>query len=191
MSERVEPVVMNVLSMEFGILEPQLEAHARDMYEVLCDPAVYEFEGAPPPSVEALAAGFRRKETRRSPDGTQLWLNWVVRLSGGELAGYVQATVCRGDYSYIGYELASRFWRRGIATASLHAMADELAARYGVRLLVAVLKSANYRSRGLLTKLGFMQASPEEAALFECDSDEVVMMATPSRLRDRRSASAA
>ena len=53
---------------------------------------------------------------------------------------------------------------------------------------VAVLKSANYRSRGLLTKLGFMQASPEEAALFECDSDEVVMIATPSRLRDRRAA---
>ena len=57
-------------------------------------------------------------------------------------------------------------------------------ASYGVRVLVAVLKAANYRSMGLLTKLGFMQASPEEAALFESDSDEVVMLATPARLRD-------
>ena len=184
------PVVMNVLSTEFGILVPQVEAHAGQMYEVLCDPAIYEFEGVPPPSVEALAAGLRRKETRRSLDGTQLWLNWVVRLSGGELAGYVQATVCRGDYSYVGYEFASRYWRRGIATASLRAMADELSATYRVRLLVAVLKTANYRSMGLLTKLGFMQASSEEAALFEAESDEVVMLATPARLRERSSSDA-
>lgn len=172
---------MRVLVTSIGTLEPQVEAHAAQMYEVLRDPAIYEFEGEPPPSVDALEAGFRRKEMRRSTDGTEIWLNWVVRLSSGELAGYVQATVLPDGSSYVGYEFASRHWRRGIATASLHAMFDELAAGYGVRLLVAVLKSANYRSLGLLTKLGFHRATPAQAARFESEPDETVMLARAVR----------
>lgn len=168
---------MNVLVTSIGTLEPQVEAHAAAMYEVLRDPAIYEFEGEPPPSVAALAAGFRRKESRRSTDGAQIWLNWVVRLDSGELAGYVQATVLQDGSSYVGYEFASRYWRRGIATASLRTMFDELAGNYGVRLLVAVLKSANYRSMALLTKLGFVPVTPVEAARFEAEPDETVLLA--------------
>jgi ribosomal-protein-alanine N-acetyltransferase len=33
-------------------LEPQTAQHADAMFAVLCDPAIYEFENEPPPSVE-------------------------------------------------------------------------------------------------------------------------------------------
>lgn len=134
---------MRTLRIPIGVLEPQVEAHAREMFAVLRDPAIYEFEGEPPPTIEALAAGYRRKESRRSPDGSEIWLNWVVRLHSGEVAGYVQATVMPAGHAYVGYEFSSPFWRRGIGTASLRALFSELAVEYQVRELVAVLKTAN------------------------------------------------
>lgn len=63
-------------------LEPQVEAHAPEMFLVLSDPAIYEYEGMPPPAVEKLAAGFRRSEARVSPDGREQWLNWIRAGSG-------------------------------------------------------------------------------------------------------------
>jgi hypothetical protein len=75
------------------VLEPQTVAHAEEMFEVLSDPAIYEFENEPPESLEWLRERYRKLETRRSADGTQHWLNWVIRLPTSELAGYVQATV--------------------------------------------------------------------------------------------------
>jgi RimJ/RimL family protein N-acetyltransferase len=148
------------------------------MFAVLCDPAIYEFEGEPPPSVEALAAGYRRKESRCSPDGSEVWLNWVVRVPEGALTGYVQATVLADGYSYVGYEFSSQYWRRGIASAALRAVFLELAREYQVHQLVAVLKRANYRSLGLLRKLGFTEAPAEQWARFEPEADELVMLAS-------------
>jgi RimJ/RimL family protein N-acetyltransferase len=171
---------MNTLSADLCTLEPQVEAHAAEMFLVLCDPAIYEFEGEPPPSLELLAAGYRRKETRESPDGTEKWLNWVVRLNSGELAGYVQATVVANGRCYFGYEFASRFWRRGIATSALQAMFAELARHYRVRELIAVLKVANFRSKGLLRKLSFVEVPAQAQAQFEPEVGETVMLASCS-----------
>ena len=168
---------MNTLFAAGLTLEPQIEAHAAEMFDVLCDPAIYEFERVPPPSVEKLAAGYRRLEARQSDDGSEQWLNWVVRLSSGELSGYMQATVLPDGHSYIGYEFASRFWRRGLASASIRAASIELADRYKVHSLVAVVKTANYRSLGLLRKLGFEAATAEQASNFEAEPDEVVFLA--------------
>jgi [ribosomal protein S5]-alanine N-acetyltransferase len=165
---------MRPLVTRLCTLEPQVEAHAPEMFSVLSDPAIYGFEGGPPPTVEALAAGYRRKESRQSPDGSEIWLNWVVRLPSGEATGYVQATVRQAQYAYVGYEFASIYWRRGIATAALRAVFEELACCYRVRRLVAVLKTANHRSLGLLRKLGFAEAPVEEWAKFKPEADETV-----------------
>lgn len=166
---------MNTLHTPCCILEPQVEAHAPEMFPVLSDPAIYEFEGVPPPSVEALAAGFRRKQARVSPDGRDQWLNWVVRRTpGGALAGYVQATVLPSGASLIGYELASPHWRQGIGSAAVRAVLDELVAAYAVHTVVAVLKRANHRSEGLLRHLGFVPGSAEDALVYEAGPDEIV-----------------
>jgi len=157
-------------------LEPQVVAHADEMFAVLSDPAIYEFEGEPPPSIGRLAEGFRRKEGRVSPDGAERWLNWVVRLPNGHLAGYVQATVLQTGASYIGYEFSSKYWRQGLGSASVGALLEELASTYQVHTFVAVLKAANYRSTGLLGKLGFSPCPAERVAEFASEPDEIILI---------------
>ncbi|MEQ1518076.1 MAG: GNAT family N-acetyltransferase, partial [Usitatibacteraceae bacterium] len=110
------------------------------MFQVLSDPAIYEFENAPPASEAWLKERYAKLESRQSADGTQQWLNWVVRLPGGELAGYVQATLVRPGVAFAAYELASKYWRRGIGRSAVCAMLEELGSQYGVRTFVAVLK---------------------------------------------------
>jgi RimJ/RimL family protein N-acetyltransferase len=160
-------------------LEPLVAAHAHEMFRVLSDPAIYEFENEPPPSEEWLARRYERLETRGSIDGREKWLNWVIRLESGDLAGYVQATVLRSGASYVAYELGSRYWRRGIATCAVLAMLEELRTGYHVHTFAAVLKAANFRSLGLLESLGFARASEEQVAQFGAEPDELVMVKVP------------
>lgn len=167
---------MRLLATDLCTLEPQVEAHAHEMYAVLSDPAIYEFEREPPLSPESLAERFRRLESRRSVNGREIWLNWVVRVPSGQLTGYVQATIPSEGLAFIAYEFASQFWRQGLATAALRAMLTELVTRYNVTLAVAVLKRANYRSLGLLRKLSFEEAKDRGEIHIASDHDEVVWM---------------
>lgn len=146
------------------------------MFGVLTDPAIYEFENQPPPSEEWLARRYKLLESRVSPDGTEQWLNWVVRLPTGELAGYVQATVFASGASCVAYELNSRFWRQGIGTSAVEAMLEDLRSTYSVHTFVAVFKHANYRSVALLARLGFAAANRLQAAEFRPAADERVMI---------------
>src|SRR5438046_61536 len=84
---------MRVIETGSLTLEPQTAAHAEEMFAVLSDPAIYEYENEPPPSLEWLRARFTKLESRRSPNGREQWLNWVIRLPTSELIGYVQATL--------------------------------------------------------------------------------------------------
>jgi RimJ/RimL family protein N-acetyltransferase len=142
-------------------LEPQTAAHAAQMFTVLSDPAIYEYENAPPPSCEWLRNRFQKLESRCSPDGRAQWLNWVIRLPNDELAGYVQATVTPDGVAAIAYELASAYWGRGIARDAVRAMIGEVVQHHRVRMLTAVLKRRNERSRRLLERLSFSPASDD------------------------------
>lgn len=166
---------LNTLQAGTLVLEPQLERHAGEMFAVLSDPAIYEFESDPPTSAAVLAQRYAMLESRLSPDGTEQWLNWVIRLPGGELAGFVQATVLVGGRAYVANELASRFWRQGIASTALEAVLQELAARYGVRDAFAVLKATNHRSLGLLAKRGFKPLAPAARAPWAQEADELTL----------------
>lgn len=168
-------IAMRVVEATGLRLEPQVEAHAEEMFRVLSDPAIYEYENAPPRSLEWLRARFARLESRQSADGAELWLNWAVRLPGDELAGYVQATVRPGGEAAIAYELASAYWGRGLGQQAVRAMIGELAQAYEVRSLCAVLKRTNLRSRRMLDRLGFVLASAERHAAREVDADEWLM----------------
>jgi [ribosomal protein S5]-alanine N-acetyltransferase len=158
------------------VLEPQLAAHAQEMFAVLADPAIYEFENAPPASASWLEQRYRRLETRGPEDGSEQWLNWVIRLDTRELAGYVQASVLADGVALIAYELNSRYWRQGIGSNAVHAMMKELQSQYAVQQFIAVLKGANYRSRGLLHKLGFVAASDELSLRYRDEPEESVMV---------------
>jgi len=152
---------MRVIATERLTLEPQVAAHADEMFAVLSAPAIYEHENQPPPSVEWLRERFGRLESRRSADGHEQWLNWVIRLRAAELIGYVQATVFPTGRAAIAYVMASRYWGRGLAREACEAMLGELVASYEVRNAHAVFKRDNLRSLRLLERLGFAPAAPE------------------------------
>jgi RimJ/RimL family protein N-acetyltransferase len=156
-------------------LEPQVAAHAEEMFAVLSDPAIYEYENDPPESLEALRERYRRLESRRSADGRELWLNWVVRLGDGPLIGYVQATVRPGGVAAIAYIFASAYWGRGFASRAVKALIGELGASHGVRELTAVFKRLNVRSRRLLERLGFELSDAKRAAAAGIGDDELMM----------------
>ena len=136
-------------------LEPQLASHAAELYAVIGDPALYEFIDTKEPASEAaLRERLARLESRLSPDGTEHWLNWVVRNAAGVVVGYVQATVTPDKSAEIAYVLGRAHWRKGYAGAACAAMIDELRETYGVTRLTATLDPANAASLALLRKLG-------------------------------------
>jgi RimJ/RimL family protein N-acetyltransferase len=166
---------MNTIVADLCILEPQAESHAREMFAVLSDPAIYEFENCPPQSEDWLVNRFKKLESRQSPDGKQHWLNWVIRLSNNELAGYVQATVLENGLCYVAYVLSSKYWRKGLGRSAVTAMLRELASNFQVSTVVAVLKAKNFRSYALLMNLGFDSAEAEVISLVNPEADEVVL----------------
>lgn len=128
------------------------------MFALLSDPKIYRYENEPPRSLDWLRERFTKLESRRSPDGREQWLNWVIRLESGEAAGYVQATVHEDGHAAIAYVLGSRFWDRGIGRAAVTRLIEILIKEYQVRRLTAVFKRANHRSGLLLERLGFAPA---------------------------------
>jgi [ribosomal protein S5]-alanine N-acetyltransferase len=166
---------MRVIETARLTLEPQCAAHAQEMFAVLSDPAIYEYENEPPPSVEWLSARYARLESRQSADGREHWLNWVIRLPGSGLIGYVQATVQADGHAAIAYELSSAWWGRGLASEAVRAMIAELVRQHRVQGLGAVLKRDNQRSLRLLQGLGFTLASPQEHVQRRVEPGELLM----------------
>jgi len=158
-------------------LEPQLAAHAQAMFVVLSDPAIYAHENAPPKSLQALRERYEKLETRRSGDGREQWLNWVLRQRGrGDLIGYVQASVHGSGEAFVAYELGSAHWGRGLGSEAAEAMIGELVATYSVHTVLAVFKRSNQRSRRLLERLGFAAPGTEDLERWHVDADEDLML---------------
>jgi RimJ/RimL family protein N-acetyltransferase len=74
--------------------EPLTADHAAELAPLLDDPALHEFIGGAPMDQASLTARYALLQERRSPDGCQLWGNWVMRIRGtGAAAGTVQVTL--------------------------------------------------------------------------------------------------
>ena len=166
---------MRVIKASGISLEPQTVRHAEEMFVVLSDPAIYEYENKPPQSLAWLRERFTKLESRRSSNGQEQWLNWVIRLPNSELIGYVQATVRAGGRAAIAYELSSAYWGQGLARQAVQAVIAELVEHYQVLSLTAVLKCENWRSLRLLERLGFSLASPELHVTHEVEAGEILM----------------
>jgi ribosomal-protein-alanine N-acetyltransferase len=164
------------------VLDPQLAEHAGEMFVLLQDPALYRYENEAPQSVERLRERFARLESRTSADGREAWLNWVVRLPGVGLIGFVQATVHLDGCAGVAYVFGSAHWGNGYAYEAVHAMMRELAERWKVSVFRAVLKRDNAPSQRLLARLAFVPAGRDDPARDDVADDETSMV------RDMRSA---
>ena len=151
---------MSALKPPAITLEPRMAQHAEALFAVLGDPILYQYvEEAPPTSVDALRQKIAHTESRKSPHGTEHWLNWVVRDATGAVAGYVQATVSANGQAHIAYMLGRDFWGRGIARQAVAQMIEILTRQFDVKRLNVVAERANERSVRLALSLGFEPAS--------------------------------
>jgi len=126
------------------------------MFLVLSEPSLHSFlDSGPPSSVAELSERYARLEARVSPDGSQLWLNWVLVLPGHGPIGFVQATVV-GSTAWIAYLVARPHWSRGYAVEATGAMLGHVASTHKVSLFRATAEVANVRSTALLQRLGFL-----------------------------------
>jgi [ribosomal protein S5]-alanine N-acetyltransferase len=145
------------------VLEPLTRAHAEAMFEVLSEPELYRYlDYGPPPSPEHLRDVYEQLEARVAPDGSQLWLNWVLRPHGSKPTGFVQATVAGAD-AWVAYVLARESWGRGLASEATQTVIDHLRSACGVKRFLATTEALNARSVRLLLRLGFRAASETEA----------------------------
>lgn len=122
-------------------------------------PFLYEFtEDEPPRSVEALRDRYTALARRRSPDGAEIWLNWVVRaLPEKRYAGYVQATIAEGGSAFIAYVFFADFWGKGYARDAVQSMIEYLAASHNCHEFRASVDERNHRSIALLEYSGFVR----------------------------------
>ena len=154
---------MRALATSDLVLEPLAVGHAEAMFDLLVDPALYAYlDYPPPPSLEHLRGLYARLQTRKSPDGRQRWLNWVVRPPGQPPLGYVQATVTAKKEAWVAYVFSSRHRGHGHATQATRAVIEHLAAGCGVTRYLATVEAQNQRSIRLLARLGFHAATEPE-----------------------------
>jgi len=156
-------------------LEPLREPHAAGMFDLLSDVRMYEFiPQDPPATLDALASRYKFLESRRSPDGAEEWLNWIIRSrANGVCLGTVQVTIASDRRAQLAYEIGVPHWRRGFAT---EACARVIAALFeeGIPEVWAELDTRNVASIRLLERLGFSRgALRQKADHFKgADSDE-------------------
>ncbi len=140
------------------LLEPLLVDHADEMAAVLGDPALYTFTGGAPPGVEELRQQYARQVVGRSADGTEDWLNWVLRVrEDGRAVGYLQATVTTeagrraADVAWV---LGTGEQGRGLATEAATAMVRWLLAQ-GVDVVTAHVHPDHKASAAVAGRVGF------------------------------------
>lgn len=137
------------------LLEPINAWHGEPMFAGLKDPQLYVYTSdEPPSSVRDLSQKYEALESRRSPAGDELWLNWAVldRVKG--YAGLVQATVGPDSTSLVAWRIFASFQRSGLALEATCAMLDHLAS-IGVTEAIAFIDTRNTASIRLAEKLGF------------------------------------
>jgi len=138
------------------VLEPVTPSHAAAMFTGLRDKRAYRYmPEEPPESVDALRERYGNLASGLSPDGTELWLNWMAR-HGDVYVGYVQATVITAARAVlIAYHIFPDMWRRGFGREATAAMLAAVTARHGLVEARAYIDTRNAASIALVESLGF------------------------------------
>jgi len=143
------------------VLTPLSVADADDMVDVLAAPELYAFIGGEPPTPAGLRARYERLAVGRSDDGTQEWLNWIVRRAEDRVAvGTVQATVvgAAGDEEQradVAWVVGSAWQGRGYAVEAASAMVDWLRER-GVAEIGANIHPEHTASSRVAERIGLV-----------------------------------
>ena len=138
------------------MLIPLLVDDAEEMVEVLADPALHEFTGGKPATLDELRDRYRSWVDGSGRD-TERWLNWIVRRGSDNAAiGTVQATVMSADripVAFVAWTVGVSWQRRGYATEATTALVQWLADR-GVGPIVAHIHPDHVASASVAIRAG-------------------------------------
>lgn len=138
-------------------LEPLTVEHSDEMVPVLDDPDLHAFIGGRPATREELRARYEQLVVGQSRDGSERWLNWVIRRrDDGQAVGAVQATVTeqdRGLAAEIAWVIGTGQQRQGFAREAAHAMVAWLREQ-GVTTIVAHVHPHHEASKAVARALG-------------------------------------
>ncbi|MDQ3678668.1 MAG: GNAT family N-acetyltransferase [Actinomycetota bacterium] len=100
-------------------------------------------------------AAVERSMNQQELDGYSFWA--VIERESGLMAGEAGLFPLAEDRRDIalGYALGVSFWGRGYATEAGRAVLDEAFGPLGLERVVAITRATNFRSRRVLSKLGF------------------------------------
>lgn len=144
------------------LLEPINAWHGEPMFAGLKDPQLYIYTSDEPPlAVSELSRRYEKLETRRSPEGDQLWLNWAVLDRAKGYVGHAQATVRADSTSLVAWRIFTVAQRNGFATEAIAVMLDHLIA-IGCREAIAFIDTRNTASIRLAERLGFVLFATHE-----------------------------
>ncbi|MEZ5096998.1 MAG: GNAT family N-acetyltransferase [Nocardioides sp.] len=131
------------------LLTPLRPGDAEEMVLVLASPRLYDVIGGAPPTVEELRVRYAAQARGESPDGSEEWLNWVVRHTDGTPVGTLQATVDRRDgRADVAWVIGADWQGRGYAAEAAAAMVTALIGA-GVSWVTAHIHPTHHASQAV------------------------------------------
>lgn len=126
-----------VLHSQRLLLTPLGPEEADDLFPLLDDTRLHAYTGGKPLSREDLRARYEALTSRHSPDGSELWLNWIVRRLEDEApVGQMEATVA-GRTAWVAWVIGSRWQSRGYASEAAIAIVEWLFEQDEVEVVTA------------------------------------------------------
>ena len=147
------------LETERLLLDPMVEGDSHALFALLTDPEIHAFTGSRPPgSADDLRITTRRRESRRSPAGDELWLNWTLRLKTDQsVVGYVQAGVTQGKAD-LAWVVGVPFQRRGYASEASRRVLRWLRDDLGVQEVSANIHPDHIASQKVARNIGLRKS---------------------------------
>lgn len=148
-------------------IEPLCARHAALVFPSLQNPAIYTYIPEDPPTSESLQKRYDFLEEGRSPDGEELWLNWVAfQRDSMTPVGTFQATLPRGKKGAFAYVVFPMFWRQGYGREMTRCVVSHLFQTHGPSSLYAEIDTRNTASIRLVESLGMTHTKTTEGADF-------------------------
>ena len=134
-------------------------ACAFELFQLLQEPSLYAYiPQEPPKSVDSLCSRYKALASMVSPEGDEVWLNWVARSRERLIpVGVFEASVALTGAASIAYFVFLPYRQRGYAHESCERILQLLAENFGVTDVGAEVDTENRASIALLESLGFVR----------------------------------
>jgi ribosomal-protein-alanine N-acetyltransferase len=146
---------MKAIATQRMNLEPITTLHTQELVELFSDPKLHEFVPFEVPTFEEQQKRCERWSQGRSPDGSEIWLNWAARdKASGKVMGHFQSGIKQDGETSVGYVTARAFHGKGFATEAMRAVLECLRDQYKVKTVKAWSDTRNTASHKLAERLG-------------------------------------